>query len=136
MIGAVEAGRIKVDWPSVRRQNKGCLCVERDYQFPGGFYVRHKDTPYFLTAGRHDVECLLENALAALGQNAGPIIVPTRDQAAIIESLIQPTMEVLDTSLPGENGWYLNLLWDILRAVKVHTRAPGIGDARKTHTMP
>lgn len=126
-MGAIEAtSRIRVDWPKIRQRNKGCLCVERDYQFPGGFYVRHKDTQYFLTASRHDIECLLENALAALGQNAGPIIVPTRDQAAIIDMLIQPTMEILDTHLPGANGWYLNLLWKMLRAVKIHSRAPNI----------
>jgi len=131
-MGAIEAtSRIKVNWPAIRQRNKGCFCVERDYQFPGGFYIRHKDTPYFLTASRHDIECLLENALAALGQNAGPIIVPTRDQAAMIDMLIKPTMETLDIHLPGANGWYLDLLWKVLRAVKIHSRAPNISGGQQ-----
>lgn len=125
-------GRLKVDWQAVRNRNKGCICVEKDYQFPGGFYLRHKETPYYLTASRYDIECMIENALAALGLNTGPIIVPTREQADMINMMIQPTMEVLDTRLPGANGWFLNLLWAVLGKVKVHPRAANIADGVQT----
>lgn len=116
-------GRIKVDWEAVCKRNKGPICVEKDYQFPGGFYIRHKDTPYYITASRYDIECMVENALAALGVNTGPIIVPTPEQAEMIRVMIQPAMEVLDTQLPGANGWFLDLLWALLSRVKVHPRA-------------
>ncbi len=124
--------RLKVDWQAVRSRNKGCICVEKDYQFPGGFYLRHKETPYYLTASRYDIECMIENALAALGLNTGPIIVPTREQADMINMMIQPTMEILDTHLPGANGWFLNLLWAVLGRVKLHPRAANIADGTQT----
>jgi len=123
-LAVIEVNRkIKVDWEEVCRRNKGSICVEKDYQFPGGYYIRHKDTPYFLAAGRHDIQCMIENALAALGENVGPVIVATPEEAERISALTQPVMELLDTHLPGANGWYLNMLWKLLQQVRVHPRA-------------
>lgn len=114
--------RIKVDWPVVVAQNKGLFVVEKDYQFPGGFYVRHKNTPYYLTGSRRDIEYMVENALAALEMNTGPIILAAEEEAERIISMTKPVMELLDKKLPGDE-WYLNLLWKIFNAVTVHPRA-------------
>ncbi|TEB15184.1 hypothetical protein Psfp_02360 [Pelotomaculum sp. FP] len=118
--------RIRVDWPSVTKQNKGLFVVEKDYQFPGGFYVRHKNTPYYLTGSRHDIELMIENALAALEMNTGPIILATEEEAEIMAAMTRPVMELLDTQLLGTKGWYQNLLWGILNSVTVHPRAMSI----------
>lgn len=115
--------RIKVDWPAVVTQNKGLFVVEKDYQFPGGFYVRHKNTPYYLTGSRRDIEYMVENALAALEMNTGPIILATEEEAEKVTSMTKPVMELLDTKLLGDNEWYLNLLWKIFNTVTVHPRA-------------
>lgn len=115
--------RIKVDWPSVVEQNKGIFAVERDYQFPGGFYVRHKGTPYFLSSRQYDIELMVENALAALNKNTGPIILPNEDEVKMVMDMTSPVMELLDKKLPSTSGWYLNFLWNILNTVTVHPRA-------------
>jgi|GEM_PF-4321485 len=115
--------RIKVDWPVVVTQNKGLFVVEKDYQFPGGFYVRHKNTPYYLTGSRRDIEYMVENALAALEMNTGPIILATEEEAEKISAMTKPVMELLATKLPGNNEWYLNLLWRTFNNLTVHPRA-------------
>lgn len=114
--------RIRVCWPTVIKKNKGNFVVEKDYQFPGGFYVRHKETPYFLTASRRDIELLVENALAALGRNTGPIIVPTEEELEAITVMTPPIMELLDSHCLG-NGPYLKLIWQVLNYVTTHPRA-------------
>lgn len=117
--------RIRVDWPSIAAQNKGLFVVEKDYQFPGGYYVRHKSTPYYLPAGRHDIKLMIENALAALGKNYGPIILAKEDDADKIMASTKQIMELLHTELSGnkESESYLKFLWGILNGVTVHSRA-------------
>ena len=113
--------RIRVDWPAVVKQNKGLFVVEKDYQFLGGYYVRHKDTPYYLSTSRRDIELMIENALAALGRNTGPLILPNEEEAEKVVAMTKPLMELLDKQLPCP--WYLDILWGILNAVTVHPRA-------------
>lgn len=106
------------------------MVVERDYQFPGGYYVRHKDTPYYISTTRRDIELMIENALAALGKNTGPIILANEDDADRVISMTKPLMELLDKQLPYP--WYLDILWSILSAVTVHPRALSIIDKEDT----
>lgn len=120
--------RLKVDWPKVSARNRGCFVVEYDPQFPGGFYVRHKGTPYYLTATRYDIECLVENALAALGKHHGPLLVSSQEEHIMLNDKRAKLFEILNKTSEGE--WFQWLLWSILDKVRINERVARLQQVR------
>ena len=79
--------QMKKEFDKVAGRNKGVIMVEKDFRFPGGYYIRRKDTrPAFcLCCSQHDIFCMIENGLAALGENVGPILVTNQAEKEIVE---------------------------------------------------
>jgi len=113
--------------------------VEKDYNYPGGFYIRHKDASrYCIACTRHDLENMIENALAALGVNCGRIILHDDAELQLFNDIRAVIMEELDNKLIfylESNGFknaipakqfFMQLLWVALSSARVNERVPKI----------
>ncbi|WP_406677656.1 hypothetical protein [Moorella sp. ACPs] len=113
-----------IDWPKINARNRGCFVVEYDPQFPGGFYVRHKGTPYYLPATRHDIECLVENALASLGRHHGPLLISSKEDQILLASKQAKLFEALNDM--QEEEWFQWLIWRMLSKTRINERVTSL----------
>ena len=127
----------RYDWMQFAERNKGPIMVEKDYNYPGGFYIRHKDAfRYAITGNRFAIENMIENALAALGENCGFVIVRNEQELEWIKETHGAALELLDAQLTNalnnkntdhafiKKQFYMDLLWKFLKEVRVNERAP------------
>jgi len=111
--------------------------VEKDYNYPGGFYVRHKDAHRFcITGTRWDIENMAENALASLDLNCGRVLLNTEEEknwlievkGVVLEGLDRQMLNWLD--MHGVDNsfvkkqFFMDLLWKMLSDVRVNDRVP------------
>ncbi len=127
----------RYDWRQYAERNKGPIMVEKDYNYPGGFYIRHKDAyKYAIAANRYAIENMIENALAALEMNCGCIIVRNVQEIEWLKETHSIAMEILDNQLLDalnnknidhafiKKQFYMDLLWKAIKDIRVNERAP------------
>ncbi len=127
----------RYDWRQYAEHNKGPIMVEKDYNYPGGFYIRHKDAyKYAIAANRYAIENMIENTLAALEMNCGCIIVRNEQEIEWLKEIHRIAMEFLDNQLLDalnnknidhafiKKQFYMDLLWKAIKDIRVNERAP------------
>ena len=136
--------QMKKEFDKVADRNKGIIMVEKDFRFPGGYYVRRKDTrpSFYLCCSQHDIFCMIENGLAALGENVGPILVTNQAEKEILERVKPVLFERLeclpdwltesrvflshqvppDQAAAGAAKIVSRIIWDAVKNIKINER--------------
>ena len=139
--------RQRYDWRKFAPRNKGPIMVEKDFNYPGGYYVRHKNAKFCICGTRWDIESLVENAIAALEENCGRLLLNNEADKTCIEELKGIILEGLDKHMlawleaQGVNNafikkqFFMELLWKLLADIRVNERAPfyeiDLGEGKK-----